>query len=90
MRRFSVINCLLIFWLFLLLYIGVASETNLFHNNHHNNSNFSNPDVYQIGGVLSSEESLANFTSIIQVGWSFFYIQKYAHSLQSLNFHSNF
>ncbi|XP_035708821.1 glutamate [NMDA] receptor subunit 1 isoform X2 [Folsomia candida] len=67
MRRFSVINCLLIFWLFLLLYIGVASETNLFHNNHHNNSNFSNPDVYQIGGVLSSEESLANFTSIIQL-----------------------
>jgi len=66
-----VVNGLLIFWLFFLVYVGIASETTASNNN--NNNNFhtpnefvkSNPQVYQIGGVLSSEESLANFTEII-------------------------
>lgn len=70
MKLVKMTNCLLTFWLFLLVYVGIVSEATASNNNLNNNnnsSNFSNPDVYQIGGVLSSDESLANFTNIIQV-----------------------
>lgn len=50
-----ILNFILIFWEFLFIYVSFASEA------------IGNPEVYQIGGVLSDNSSEAHFKNIVQV-----------------------